>query len=468
MRAARALALAGAAAALAGCSFAPPYEPPAVAAASAYREAGPWTPADPAADRPRGAWWKMFGDPVLDDLEARAERANPDLAAAVAAYDQARAIAAQARTGFFPLVDVDLSRARTSPPGGGANYTDVELSGGFAYEVDLWGRVRNQAAAAGARAAASGADLQSVRLSLQALLADQYLTLRALEAQQRLLEDTVAAYARALDLTERLRAGGAASGLDLGRAQTQLANARAQALEVAAQRALTEHAVAVLVGEGASTFAVAPAAAELAQPVIPVAAPSVLLQRRPDIVAAERRVAAANAEIGVARAAWFPSLGIGGSGGWRTAGGVDLIAAPNRFWTLGPDLAGPLIDGGGRRAGVRLARARFEAAGADYRATVLDAFRQVEDQLTLANRLAEQATDREAAAAAAARTEELALIRYREGASGFLDVVTAQTAALDARRAVIALEARRLQAAVDLVRALGGGWDPQASLRQAP
>jgi multidrug efflux system outer membrane protein len=460
MRAARTLAGAGVAAALAGCSFAPPYAPPVVTTAPAYREIGPWTPAAPAADQPRGAWWTMFGDPVLDDLEMRAERANPNLASAVAAYDQARAIAAQARSGLFPQLDLGASRSRTSPAGRGQNYSDLELSGAFAYEIDLWGRVRNQAAAAGARAEAGGADLQSVRLSLQAELADQYLSLRGLEAQQRLLEETVVAYARALDLTERQRSGGVASGLDVGRAQTQLSSARAQVTETAARRALTEHAIAVLVGEGASTFSVPTSERTLVQPIIPVAAPSVLLQRRPDIVAAERRVAAANAEIGVARAAWFPSLSIGGSSGWRSGGGVDLIAAPNRFWTLGPDLILPLIDGGGRRAGVNLARARFEEAGADYRGTVLNAFREVEDQLTLANRLADQARDQRAAAEAASRTEALALIRYRAGASGFLDVVTAETAALDTRRDFIALEARRLQASVDLVRALGGGWEP--------
>ena len=465
MAAARLLGAAATALALAGCSLAPPYAPPATPLAAAFKEQGPWTPAAPADAQARGQWWAMFSDPVLDGLEVRAETANPNLAAAVAAYDQARALAAQARAGLVPEIDgsalANRQRRSHNAPlrvGGADEFTTNQAGVSLAYEIDLWGRLRNLARGAGERAQASAADLRSMRLSLQAELADDYLTLRGLDAQLRLLRATETAYARALDLTQILHNGGNATGLDVARAQTQLSSIKAQITDVGAQRALMEHAIAALVGESASVFSLAPVDAALPQPKVAVSAPSTLLQRRPDIAAAERRAAAANADVGVARAALFPALTLDGSAGWQSAGGINLLQAPNTMWLLGPQLVGAIFDGGRRAAGVRASRAAFEEAGANYRATVLNAFRDVEDEMALANRLAAEAKDQADAVAAARRSVELANIRYKEGAATFLDVVTAQTAALTAEQAAIQLATRRLQASVDLTRALGGAW----------
>jgi multidrug efflux system outer membrane protein len=465
MRTARPLTATALAAVLGGCSLAPAYAPPATPIAGAYKEQGPWTPAEPADAKPRGQWWAMFSDPVLDDLEARAEKANPSLAAAVAAYDQARALAAQARAGLVPEIDGTASTQQTrrsdNQPlrvGGASQYDTDQVGVSVAYEIDLWGRLRNLAAGAGDRAQASAADLRSMRLSLQADLAFDYLSLRGLDSQLRLLASTATAYERALQLTQVLHDGGDATGLDVARAQTQFSSIKAQITDTAAQRALMEHAIAALVGESASNFNLAPVDADLPQPKVAVSAPSVLLQRRPDIAAAERRAAAANADVGVARAALFPTLLLDGSAGWQSAGGINLLQAPNTFWMIGPQLVGPIFDGGRRRAGVRASRAAFDQASADYRAAVLNAFRDVEDQMALANRLAAEAKDQTDAVTAARRSVDLANIRYKQGVATYLDVVTAQTAALTAEQTAIQLTTRRLQASVNLTRALGGAW----------
>jgi NodT family efflux transporter outer membrane factor (OMF) lipoprotein len=328
----------------------------------------------------------------------------------------------------------------------------------MAYEIDFWGRLRNLASGAGARAQASEADMRSARLSLQADLADDYLTLRGLDFQVRLLDATVTAYQRALQLTQVLHNGGDATGLDVARAETQLSSAKAQRTDLTAQRALMEHAIAALVGESASNFSLAAVDRALPQPAVAVSAPSLLLQRRPDIAAAERRAAAANADVGVARAALFPALTLDGAAGWQNAGGGGLLSAPNTFWLIGPQLVGAIFDGGRRQAGVRASKAAFEEASANYRGVVLNAFRDVEDQMALANRLATEAKDADDAVTAARRTEDLANIRYRQGVATYLDVVTAQTAALTAEQIAIELTTRRLQASVNLTRALGGAW----------
>jgi NodT family efflux transporter outer membrane factor (OMF) lipoprotein len=449
----------------AGCSLAPPYSPPPVATPTAYKEIGPWTPSRPDDDAPRGAWWSVYGDQTLDGLERRIETGNPDLAAALARYDQARALAAQASAALVPEVDatgaantLHQSARRPLRVGGPNNYDDDIIGAKTSYELDLWGRVRNAVAAGRAQAQASAADAASIRLSLEAQLADAYLNLRGLDAQARLLTQTTEAYAKALALTRALHNGGAVAGLDVDRAETQLQTARAQRIDIGAQRALLEHEIAALVGEPASSFSLAPVAVLPTPPRTPVATPSLLLQRRPDIAAAERRATAANAGVGVARAAFYPTITLNAGSGFETAGGVNLLQTANSWWTLGPGVSLPLFDGGRRKALLRQAKDQFDEAAADYRFTVLAAFQQVEDNLALCNRLADEAQEQAQAVAAAQRTESLATVQYQMGAITYLDVVTAQTANLQAQLSALTIATRRLQASVDLVRALGGGW----------
>jgi multidrug efflux system outer membrane protein len=444
--------------------MAPDYAPPQAAVPQAYKEVPPgWTLAAPADDASRGAWWSMFGDPVLDDLETRMDKASPTLAAAVARLDAALAAARESRADLFPTVSAsaDVIRARPSGrrPGVAATgeYTDTTLGAALGYELDLWGRVRNSVRADRAEAQASAADLESARLSLQAALAGAYFQLRGLDAQAALLRRTVEANGRALELTSTRHDGGIASGLDVNRAQTVLSTARAQISDVARQRAIAEHAIAALVGDVASGFTIAPVDGLAQAPALPPQSPSILLQRRPDVAAAERRLYAANARIGVARAAFFPTVTLGLSGGWEASHG-PLISEPSSFWGLGPLAAVvDLFDGGRRAARVGISRAQYDELAANYRNTVLGAFREVEDALAAVTHLEIQSRDNDEAAAAAQRTLDLALTRYHDGASDYLEVVVAQTSALDARRAAIATRAARLQAAVDLVRALGGG-----------
>ena len=459
------LSAAAAALTLAGCSLAPAYAPPAFTTPPAYKETGVWTPAAPADTAPRGDWWTVYDDQLLDGLEQKIESGNPDLAVALARYDEARADAAQARADLFPQVgvgaDATANRQSENRPlriGGPNYYDDNVLSASVSYELDLWGRVRNEVAAGKAQAQASAADAASVRLSLEAQLADAYLSLRGADAQAQLLAETTDAYTRALKLTEALHTGGAVAGLDVGRAETQLKTAQAQQIDIAAQRALFEHEIASLVGEPASTFSLAPLAQLPKTPEVPVAAPSLLLQRRPDIAAAERRAAAANAQIGVARAAFYPTISLGATGGLENAGNVDLLQAANSFWSVGPAAALTVFDGGRRKAIVREARDQFNEASATYKSTVLAAFQQVEDNLALCNKLADEAQVQTAAVVAAQHTENLALTQYRLGEVTYLDVVTAQTTDYQAEQTALTIATRRLQASVDLVRALGGGW----------
>ncbi len=448
---------------LTGCSMAPDYRPPATPVPRDFKELEGWTAATPMDQAPRGQWWEAFGDPVLNDLEARAEQASPTLAAALARYDQAKAAAGIERADLFPQVKAggDASRQRLSGNRFGGNgtapvYDDFSVGATLDYELDLWGRIRNSVKAARADAQASEADLASARLSLQAAVADAYARLRGLDAEAELLRQTVDAFGKAYRLTTTRHDGGIASGIDVNRAKTVLDNAQAQISAVANERAATEHEIAALVGAIASDFSIPVRVQPLRAPELPVGAPSQLLQRRPDIAAAERRIFAANARIGVARAAFFPTLTLGLSGGYQASHG-ELFSKPSSFWGLGPASAVlALFDGGRRRAGVRMSRAEYEEMTADYRETVLGAFRQVEDALAANRHLADQAVSQRGAATAAGRTSELALTRYRDGASDYLEVVTAQTDALEAQRALLAVQTQRMRASVALVKALGG------------
>lgn len=465
----RFLALAMSASVLGGCSLAPVYHAPTVSIAADAWKDSPWQPAQPADDLPRGNWWSVYRDPILDSLETQIESANPSLASALARYDQAAAYTNQLSAGLFPSLDggstLTQNRQSENRPLRGSNQPNVYAANtvgiGAAYELDLWGRVRNLVAAGQATAQASAADFESVRLSLHAQLADSYVRLRGIDAQARLLNDTVDAYTRALKLTQDRHAGGIASGLDVARAETQLSTVRAEAASIAAQRALYEHAIASLIGQPAMNFSLAAAPGELAVPQVPVALPSVLLQRRPDLASAERRAAAANATIGVARAAFYPDFSIFAGFGFQNTGAGGLLTAPNSFWTLGPGVILNLFDAGLRDAKLAQARAALDQAGADYRAAALAAFQQVEDDLAVLKYDRESELEQNAAVKSATITLNLAFNRYREGAVNYLEVVTAQAAALSAQRSALDLHTQQLRTSVDLIRALGGGWSQE-------
>ncbi|HMI18270.1 MAG TPA: efflux transporter outer membrane subunit [Sphingomonas sp.] len=465
MRPSKLIALALAATSLAGCSLAPVYHQPAVPTAASFKEVPGWQPAGTAVP-PAGKWWQAFDDPTLSALEDRIEGANPSLAAAAARYAQARAQARVARADLFPEVDAQAGygRSRESAnrpfsPGTTQTFNDAAVGASLSYELDLFGRIANSVRAATAEAHASGSDLAAVRLGLQAQLATSYFDMRGLDARIVLLRQTVDAFGRASALTNDRHQGGVASGIDVSRADAQLASARSELDAVLADRANLEHAIAILLGESPSSFALAVADTNLAPPAIPAGLPSTLLERRPDIAAAERRVYAANARIGVARAAFFPTISLGAAGGYEATQGHNLLSASSGFWALGPiGAALTLFDGGARSAQVKISRAQFDEAAANYRSTVLTAFREVEDDIALGRQLAAQEQDQQHAVTAAERTRDLALIRYRDGASDYLEVVTAQTAALDAERTLLQIHARRLDVAADLVRALGGAF----------
>jgi len=454
-----------AAALLAGCSMAPAYQKPAVRTAAAYKEVPGWQPAGAAIVAP-GKWWQAFQDPTLNGLEDQLEAGNPSLAAAAARYAEARARAREARADLFPQVgaDANYGRSRQSAnrpfsPGTTQTYDMATVGASLAYELDLFSRIGNSVRAASAEAKASGSDLAAVRLGLQAALATDYFNMRGLDARITLLRQTVEAYGKATDLTNTRHQGGVASGIDVSRADAQLASAKSELDGVLADRANLEHAIAILLGQSPSGFSLAVADLALQPPAVPVGVPSTLLERRPDIAAAERRVFAANARIGVARAAFFPTITLGAAGGYEATQGHNLLSASSGFWALGPvGAALTLFDGGARAAQVKVSRAEFDEAAANYRATVLTAFREVEDDLALGRQLAAQEQDQQTAVRAAEHTRDLALVRYRDGASDYLEVVTAQTAALDAERSLLQIHARRLGVASDLVRALGGSF----------
>ena len=455
------LALALGALLLGGCSLAPTYQVPAVAMPAGYEGS-----AAPAAATPLlTAWWQAFQDPQLDLLQQQLAEASPTLALAVAHYDAARAAAGEVASARAPQVGFSAGpmrqrqsddkplRSATQP----AIYDSNSATFSLSFDLDLWGRLRNAAAAAGARADASGDDLAAARLSLSQQLAGLYLQLRGAEAQQVILRDSIDDYRQALALTEDRFRGEIASELDVARARHQLASAQADLDALDARHALLRHAIAELVGAPASGFVLADGNLP-ALPQVPADLPSNLLQQRPDIAAAERRVFAANAGIGVARAAWFPQLSLTGLLGGQTSGSASVLDVGNRYWALGPLAALPVFDGGRRKAAKAQAYAEFDAASAQYRATVLAAIRQVEDQLTLLRQLEAQRGHEDDAVQAARRAEQIARDRYAGGAVSYLDVVSAQTDARQAQLGLQDIQSRQLQASAALMAALGGGW----------
>ena len=451
---------------LSACSLAPDYKVPETVTPTAYKETGIWNEGTPADDMPRATWWQLYGDATLNGLENRIEASNPTLAEAMARFDAAQGLLEEIQSTQYPNLTAGglatTNRQSDNRPLRSASqpsfYGDDLVGGVLSWDLDLWGRIRSEVVAGKAEAQASFADLQSIRLSLQAQLADRYVELRGLDAQSELLQNAIGIYQKAFEITNDRHAKGIASGLDVGRAQTQLESAKAEYSDVAARRALLEHAVASLVGQPASSFSIPVQQVALKLPNMPAGVPSLLLQRRPDIAAAERRVAATNAEIGVARAAFYPDISLSALAGFQNTGNDALFTAPDAYWALGPSMAFTLFDAGGREGQLAVAKAGNSAAAAAYRAAVLHAFQDVEDNLALLAHLADESTAQAQSVAAATRTQDLALALYQNGALGFLDVVVAQTTALQVQQAALLIETRRLQVSVDLIHALGGGW----------
>jgi NodT family efflux transporter outer membrane factor (OMF) lipoprotein len=460
---------------LGACSLAPPLKTPDIPTADAYKEMGPWTRAQPSDRLPRDSWWTLYDNTELDELEKSLIAGNPTLAAALANYAQARAVADQARAGLFPTIGVNANVTRdrdsiNAPlrlPTAPAYYNYNSVGGSVSYELDLWGQIRNEVAAGRANATAAAADLENARLSLIAQLVEDYVQLRSLDRDGAILDETVKAYTRALELTQQRHDAGIAPGLDVSQAQTQLDAARSQAAQTLAQRALMEHAIAALLGVSASTFSIKPQIVAITLPRIPTGVPATLLQRRPDIAGAQRLMMAANANIGVARAAYFPMLTLGAQGGFESKSFSNWLSAPSAFWAVGPNALLSVFDGGLRRAQVAQARAQFDSSAAYYRSTAVSAFQQVEDSLATLNHYHDASVDEKAAVDAAQRTLDFSMALYKQGATDYLTVVTSQTALLQNQLQALTLDTLQLTASVDLIRALGGGWEDSARAQTA-
>lgn len=464
---------------LAGCAVGPKYQRPAADVPKAFKEAAlspeaaqRWKAAQPSDDIARGKWWAVFNDPELDALQEQALAANQDLKAAAARVTQARALQSGARSEFFPTLDAGFgptrqraSNAAQGLPADAPNSpaTLWRAQAGLSYEVDLFGRIASDVDAATADAQQSAALFHSVQLALQADVAQGYFLIRRLDAEQELYRGTVQLRGKTLDLVQRRYAEGDISELDVARAKSELASAQSESLGVARLRAAAEHALAILLGKTPAEFSIAPRPLQRVAVGIPAGLPSSLLERRPDIAAAERAMAAANARIGAAQAAFFPRLNITGALGYESSQLGDLFQWSSRSFLLGPlvgtMLSLPIFDGGQRQAGLDRARARYEEDVARYRQTVLSAFREVEDGLSSLRILGEQSQVQDAAVMSAARAAELAQIQYREGSVSYLDVIDADRMVLQQRRTAVQLDGQRAHAAVDLIRAIGGGWD---------
>ena len=466
------LALA-AAALLSACAVGPDYVRPTLDVPPAYKETVPWKPADPRAAVSGLAWWQAYGDPVLAQLEADAGAANQNIRQAEATYRQAKAIVDEDRAGLFPSLSLNAGgdRARSNASGSIHTNNGFNLNLAASWEPDLWGGVRRQIESGEASAQASADDLAAARLSIQTTLAQDYLQVRVADQQRDLYDVTIQAYTKALQLTRAQHAAGVALQSDVSLAEAQLAQAQAAAVDLEATRAQLEHAIAVLTGRAPAQFALArlPAAPQLslAMPVTPAGLPSELLEHRPDIAAAERRAAAANALIGVAKAAYFPQFTLSATGGYTAAALGSLFDTPSRVWSLGAALAQTLFDGGLRSARTAQAVAGYDIAVAQYKQTVLGGLQQVEDQLAALRLLDQEAMLQDAAVRASQQAQQSTLAQYRAGTVSYLNVVTTQTTLLNNQRSAVQLRGRLLAASISLVAATGGGWSARDPLAAA-
>jgi NodT family efflux transporter outer membrane factor (OMF) lipoprotein len=461
--------------ALSGCMVGPNYKRPDAPQPAAFKEAGDWIVAQPADAIPKGQWWAIFNDPVLSGYIEEANKGSFTLAGAEARYRQAQAAIGAARAQLFPVIGVTAGATRASASGSGtsnvngnavsgtANATRYSIALNASWEPDLWGRVRRQVESARATAEASQADLEAARLSLDAELATDYFQLRATDAQISLIDDTVKAFQTNYQLTQNRYNAGVAGRVDVVQAESQLRSTQAQAIDLRATRAQLEHAIAILMGRAPSDLTIEPVNLHVRTPSIPPGLPSTLLQRRPDIAGAERRVAAANAQIGVAKAAYFPSLSLTGSIGKAQPSFAHLFSLSNRTWSLGADLAETLLDFGARRSQVEQAQAAYDATVANYRQAVLVGLQEVEDNLAAMRWLAEEAAVQQEAARAARESVVLTVNQYKAGTVSYLNVVQVQATQLNEERTTVTLLGRRLAATVALIRALGGSWEPVAN-----
>lgn len=463
------------ASALNGCTVGPDYVKPKVEVPAAFKEQ--WKTAEPQAELPRGPWWELFNDAQLNSLTAQVEVSNQNLRAVEAQYRQARALAQQARADYFPTLSGNASVNRSKPASNISNAINFDPSYNTTYrlglsaswEPDLWGRVQRSVEAGNASVQASAADIEAAKLSAQAELAQDYFLLRVADARKHLLDETVAAYERSLQLTQNQYKVGVVARADVVAAQTQLKSTQAQAVDVGVQRAQLEHAIAILIGKPPAEFSIAPSNEKLpALPAaIPTGIPSQLLERRPDIAAAERRAAAANAQIGVAQAAYFPSLTLTGSFGYQSRSFANLLKYPSTFWALGPALAETIFDGGLRKAVKAQAIAVYDENVANYRQTVLGAFQEVEDNLAALRILEQEAALQDEAVKSARESVQITLNQYKAGIVDYLNVINVETIALNNQISALGIQADRLSAAVLLIRAVGGGWDASQIDRSA-
>jgi NodT family efflux transporter outer membrane factor (OMF) lipoprotein len=453
---------------LGGCTVGPNYVRPKAEVPGDYKESSDWKVAQPSAEAIKGKWWEVYKDPLLNTLEEKIDVSNQSLKAAQAQFLQARAAVRISRSFLFPTVAADpaIARERFSQNrplgvvGNTQTFNDFQVPGiDASYELDVWGRVRRTVEQSRSQAQASAADLASVGLSLHAELAMDYFQLRGLDTQKQLLDSTVVAYQKALDLTQTRFKGGLASDVDVAQAQTQLETARAQSIDVEVQRAAFEHAIAVLTGQPPSAFTLAPSPLDAPPPAIPPGLPSDLLERRPDVSAAERRMQAANAQIGIARAAYFPLITLTGQGGFESIAVGTLFQGPSGLWAVGGTALETLFDAGRRRGTSDQAKAAYDQSIDNYRQTVLSAFQEVEDNMAALRILQGEAQTEDVAVGAAKHSVELSITRYRGGVTSYLEVTTAQSAALTDEVTAVTILTRRMTASVLLIKAIGGGWD---------